>query len=549
MAVARRSAGMLLSALVAIAVTPAPAIAAIPVEDVTGTITDVTVFPDRAQVTRIAHLTLGPGTHQVRFDELPIDLDADSLQVHGEGTAQVLIGGFELEEAFLGHSPAPRVAALEARLLVLKDRARALADARDVASRQLSLLRQAAARAGDAMASELAIGKARVDRWQALLALLAHQQAAELATLRTLDGQDRALADRTAPLQDALDRLRSFRQKQVHRVRVTVTVQRGGDLDLAVSYVMRGAGWTPSYDARYTAGGGSLEWHFDGQVAQQTGEDWRDVHLRLSTAEPAIGSQPPQLPSWFVTHYVPPPPMPEMEAPMAAARNETMVPEGAAPRPAQEGAATVRDEGTSVTLDLPGLVSVPSDGALHELPVGVAEMPVSTIYRIVPRVTPAAFLEVAGPQTGPWPLLPGPVKAFVDGDYVGTTRLAQEVVSGQKFRLPMGIDRNIQVERERLSTTTGVSGLFDEHAFASYRFRIALTSYRPIAQRVTVLDAYPESTAADIGVQVDQTDPDASHPRSGELRWDLTLQPRVKREIRWGYRVEWPVGQQVRGLE
>ena len=84
--------------LIALAVTaPAlPAVSAPASVAPAHQISAVTVYPDRAQVTRTATLTLGPGTHTVRFEKLPLGLAADSVRVRAAGTADATLHGFEL---------------------------------------------------------------------------------------------------------------------------------------------------------------------------------------------------------------------------------------------------------------------------------------------------------------------------------------------------------------------------------------------------------------------------------------------------------------------
>ena len=61
------------------------------------TISSVTVFSDRAEVTRTATLELVPGEHIVRFDRLPDKIEQKSIQVGGEGDAVLSSVKFKVE--------------------------------------------------------------------------------------------------------------------------------------------------------------------------------------------------------------------------------------------------------------------------------------------------------------------------------------------------------------------------------------------------------------------------------------------------------------------
>jgi hypothetical protein len=102
---------------------------------------------------------------------------------------------------------------------------------------------------------------------------------------------------------DANQRRSAARSPRAQELRKSVVIDlehaageadRGGDsggggssdgartIELTLEYAVRGARWAPSYVARYAAG--QLTWTIRAQLAQQTGEDWTGVALRLSTA-------------------------------------------------------------------------------------------------------------------------------------------------------------------------------------------------------------------------------------------------------------------------
>ena len=57
-------------------------------------------------------------------------------------------------------------------------------------------------------------------------------------------------------------------------------------MEIELSYVVPGAGWTSSYDVRLTGDRLTLSWY--GLITQHTGEDWPECDLTLSTARPMV---------------------------------------------------------------------------------------------------------------------------------------------------------------------------------------------------------------------------------------------------------------------
>lgn len=560
-----------LSLAAVLSLVPAPTLAA-PGEKLVNAasrIDGVTVYPDRAQVRRVARVELDAGLYKIRFPRLARNLNADSVRVGGEGSANVVLHGFDLRTDYLGTSPTKEVAALEAQLITLNDRDRALNDERNVHQRQLDTLVETAEKAAAGLSAQLAAGKANLKVWQELLGYLKSQQAAEASAIRGVDQLKRKLATEIAAVRAKLNKLRGFRREEVYQVDVAVEATRPGYLDLTLEYVQPGASWAPAYDARLDPKGERLDWRYYGVVRQSTGEDWKDVALRLSTARPASGSNPPTIDNWFLSLWQPPPPpMPAARAYGAAAprpqqnvfnqrRNRMAADEEAdapgepQPEVATEAVAAVNDQGTSVTLEVPRRLDIPSDGEPHQTPIGTAALKPKMAFRVVPRVTPEAFLEVEAVHPGPWPLLAGAVKAFVGKDYVGTTPLREDIVPNQRFNLPMGVDRSMQVKRARLAKQVGETGLIGKRGFAEYRYEVTIANFKTAPALVTVIEPIPQVTDEAISVALTKAtyQPAADSP-PGQVRWKLDVKPGEKKVLQWGYRVEWPPGgQPPTGLE
>ena len=79
-----------------------------------------------------------------------------------------------------------------------------------------------------------------------------------------------------------------------------------GEFELEVSYVVNRASWKPLYDIRVDSKSKSVNLGYLAQITQNTGEDWTNVNLTLSTAKPGSGNLPPKPQPWYVD--IPPQP-------------------------------------------------------------------------------------------------------------------------------------------------------------------------------------------------------------------------------------------------
>jgi hypothetical protein len=68
--------------------------------------------------------------------------------------------------------------------------------------------------------------------------------------------------------------------------------------DITVSYVVGDCGWAPLYDVYATTEGKTVDLVYRGMAYNNTGIDWKDVALSLSTADPLNKAIQPQLDVW-----------------------------------------------------------------------------------------------------------------------------------------------------------------------------------------------------------------------------------------------------------
>lgn len=531
--------------------------APVPPLDLQDLVTDVTVYPDRAMVTRTARLDLQPGLYALRFPRLPGELQHESLRVRLLAGSTALLRGFDVRMQYTAKPTMPKLTGLRQQLDQLAEQERGFKDARIVEERQLSLAQSLLSQTPSSLSKVLADGKAQVKDWPMIFALLREQQERALKHLQQIDRQIKVVQEKRKPIEAELSRLESYEPRPYYQVPLTLEVKKSGPVAVAVDYLIRGASWAPCYDARLSSDGKRLEWEYNAQVNQRTGEDWSNVRLSLSTAAPAEGSQPPEIGSWFLGLLNTDPERDEVShrenarpkrsaAPTATAQGADMPGRIDEPR---EHPMRVVDQGTSVTLEAPEVVSIPSDGQEHRALVGRTSMDVQGHYRLVPRLSNSAYLEVEGRFPGPWPLLPGPVKSYVGLDYVGTTALGQ-YVPGQVMSLAMGTDRAVRVKRRRLAMTQGQAGIIGKVRFAEYHYEVVLENLKPGAQRFTILEPLPQTTQKDISIKLlEQNPPFNDVQQPGQLRWDLVLPAEGKKVLKWGYRVEGPVDLPITGLE
>ncbi len=265
------------------------------------TISDVTVYTDRARITRRgkAHLTAGEQT--LSIENVPTSMQDDSVRASGRGEG-VRILGVETVRDYITEAPEEDLAALQKELETLQDQDAALVDAMSAEDARQDYLKNLRNSSSQTLPRGIAYGRAKMDDVTALSKYIEGELADSQSKKRDIAQQRRELARKIEVVQKKLQP--RWVSKERRAINVIVEAAAGTDFDLEVTYSVLGASWSPLYDIRLIEDKVTLG--YLANVQQQTGEDWPAVKLSLSTAQPAVSATIPELDPWFIDVYTPP---------------------------------------------------------------------------------------------------------------------------------------------------------------------------------------------------------------------------------------------------
>jgi uncharacterized protein (TIGR02231 family) len=516
-------------------------------------IVGVTVYPDRARVTRRGSVRLAVGEHRVRVAPLPLGLRRDSLRVGGRGAATVL--GVDVTTWRQARSADGQVRELEQRRRELADEVAEVADTYEIETQREQFLARLAERAGGTYARALASGDAGPDDVATFADSMAGQLADSQRRRRGLTRRRAELTEELAAVDRQLDAANGKREPDRLAAEVTVSVEADdAELDLELTYLVDGARWQSSYDLRLVEEAVTVTWY--GLVSQDTGEDWPECELQLSTARPAAATGVPELAPWYLDRVRPVPPQAAMPTVSYGAAAAPLPPPAAAPggparsgpaRPrVRESVATVEQGVTAATYRPARPVAVPADGGAHRATIAVLELPARLDHVTVPVRAAEAHLRATVRNTSPHLLLPGAAAVFHGADFVAATRLPVWA-PGEETELALGVDDRVRVERElgRRADTRATLGS-TRRRDVEYRISVANHTSRPAS--VEVRDQVPVSRDDAVVVrEATVAPPPAERTELGELTWRLRLAPGESGEITMGFRVEIAKGVELAG--
>lgn len=505
----------------------------------------VVLFPGFAEVTRGAELDLPQGRHQLILLGVPEDAQAMTVDVTGADVLTLRRGA--------GLRAVPEGAALvaaranllrvEQEMARLNDEIAGVRASAEAAASQLRFLD----RLGEGSAFETP------EFVKQLTEMVGHE--AQFARVRQIDAeaQARTLAEGLPALErareDAVLRLEEASNERRQRAYVVLEldVAQAGGVTVDLRYFDYRGSWEPSYAFELqTEPEVQLTLKRGVRVMQNTGENWRDVALTLSTQLPGAQNAPSDL-------Y---PLRRRIEAPQQA-RNFGKYAADALAEPIMEAPVVVesaegfavQENSVGVTYHLSHPVSVKSGGEQVEIALDVRSLPARLSAVAVPLRDTQAYRVVEVENTlGEHLLSARNVGYFVDGTLVSFADFAALPV-GAEATLGFGPIRGIALKRDVIAQNEGDRGVISRQNLQEQQVEIEVINQTTRAWELRLIDRVPYGEQEDLEITW-QAEPRASvenlDKQRGILAWDLTLDVGAKQVITLEHSLRWPEGMVLR---
>lgn len=524
-------------------------------------LSEVMVFPNGAEVSRSFSLDLPEGEHALILNDLPADLDPHSLRIEGAGPQGVVIGSIDHKVTTLSlddERQSQMTGQLKDQLQILRDQ-RALLEA-EVQAYQLQVK----------LLNEMALLPSRPNRQGEEGGGDLTQQYTSLYTMmgeKFIEAQKNVL-DARVKIRDLDKQIRNINDrlgeqpsgnKRVSQLTVHVVAEMAGSASFTVRYQVNSAGWRPRYEARLDTENSSLQLVRRAVIFQRSQEEWDNVKITLSTANPTGRTSAPLLRPWLVD-YLPDRKNDRVsggilsmeaadEAPKGKRYSGRMLSKVAkAPAPAIARQARVNFGAYQMTFEVPGRVSVERGGAEKKVLLDKIDTKPSISLLTVPKKDRKAYLQAEFENKTENALLSGHLSLFRDGVYVGDSRL-RAIEPGQNAKIGFGVDPNVNVKFTKLDRVKGETGLITSSNSDVHRYKILVTNGHKKAMKVTVLDQLPYAQEETLSITMLETNPKPSRTdvddKRGVLAWDFDLKAGASKEIQFGYQLVWPKDKRI----
>lgn len=530
-----------------------------------------TVYSNRAEVTRRAVVDLPAGAQKVVFDDLPIILFPDSLRAKGSAKADVTFGALSHKRVNSLDLVKEKEKELTEKLQTLQDKVTYIQAEQQALQAKKEFLDNLGKQARLRSDEEIAKLSLNTGEWQSASDTI-YGGIVEIETKKTeLNIKTREINKEMQLVRNELGQIRTG-QRSALQVTIPVDVAAPTRLTVELVYQVPNATWKPLYDARLsTKGTGDLELVQYGSVRQSTGEDWGDIALKLSTAQPQRGASLPNLTTKWVNVWEP-----GRRAPMAsglamkksqnfaagaaalyedeAREMDAMAEVAAAPMERQVNfqAATIETGGFVSEYKIAGPSDVKSDGTETKLLVGAFETESELQIHVRPQISTEAFLVAETVLKGEAPILPGQVNLFRDGAYVGQSYIAM-LRPGEDYSLFFGVDDQVSVKRNILIDERKDAGVIARDNTLERHYVTEIKNLHKDAVKLVVQDTVPVAQNEKIEVKFITDNTTSGYAKDvddvkGLLEWDIDLAAGAGTKVNLGWKVSWPKDHSISGL-
>lgn len=322
--------------------------------------------------------------------------------------------------------------------------------------------------------------------------------------------------------------------------------------ELSIEYVCTNTRWSPQYEIRVEDLNKPINVLLKAEVSQNTGIDWNNIRLHLSTSNPILDNNKPELTPWYLyvqNQY----PKVKRFAGQNNLDKQSMAYQVAPTEQVQETEAQQSYEFTQVSekitsqeysISIP--VTVENNNKPSRIDIQNFTMPSNFIYYAVPKLSDYAYLVAQVTDWTKYNLLNAPAYVFIENSYVGTSTINPDVAN-DTLEISLGIDKSIAIKREMIKkfNEKKILGNFRKE----YRgYEISVKNKKSSAIQIIIEDQIPISTIEEIEVELLESSNANYDKTKGKLQWKFTLQPNEEKKLPFKFSVKYPKDKSVSNL-
>ncbi len=510
--------------------------------EVSTEIKEATVYRNGALITRTASVSLVDGKHKLIFNNLSPSLRPATIQLGGTGRYTLLSLSHDynyLQEVEDNET----ISALRQRKVVLEEKLKRIQANIEVEKKR-----------------ERFLDPNRLINAEEKYTTAELESFLEFYSAQSIKIQNRIL-DLNTERTDANEELKKVTQQLNELSRsfskntseIIIEVESNGDqnVEFSISYLIAEAGWYPTYDIRVDNTDKPVDLIYKASIYQNSGYDWNDIELSVSSANPNENATKPELAPWYVDFYKMPSPVLMQEA----KRNRSANAEAGMADLAEDSEldeinvykkvsiAEFSRNTTSFTYKINGPYSIESGKGEATAIVSTNQIKADFSFATVPSQSKNAFLIADLSEWGDLNLLSGSANLYFENTFIGRSYISP-FSTDDTLNISLGTDKSIIVDRKSIKD-------FEERRFFGSKtretktFEIAIRNTKSESIKIEIQDQIPVSVDEGIKISLVSLQGAIYDKETGFLRWNRIIEAGSTETIRFSYTIEYPKGKKL----
>ena len=538
-------------------------------EQVESSIRKVTVYSDRALITRDVEVEVSDEPQVFVFTQLPGWVDDGSVRV---SVSDGRLMDVQVRRRFLTKASDKSYREAEEALEELAHRQLALDDELKILDAQKKQIEEIRAFSLEKVTQDTTLGTkgglgdaVGVKTYGNVVTFISDSLRQTAEARREVLRKRSKLAPRLEASQKRLNELKNLAKLEETMVFVTIKGGQASESTIELSYLLPGVTWEPVHEVRLdTATPGQVEVNSFAIVTQTSGEDWGNAELSFSTQSSTQSVRIPELEQLTLG-----------DTQTASRIITSQVSSFSRAQKAFEGQnhywnklhnksslshfektyqsnfeylqiAQSKTVQLFQRLQLRGTTAhfkaiegaiVRGDGSSTRLPTGRSALKASQKIVAAPEqsLNAARTLEMVNSSSEPF--LPGKVALYQDGAFLGMTDM-DFIAEGERFALFAGVADHLKLSREMDRKQSSLTR--KKRTRMKVVFIVTVENLSPREATLTLADRIPVSENKDIRIYNVRVSPTAEPNSQGLLSWGLRLKPQEARKFEISYEVEYP---------
>lgn len=520
-------------------------------------ITNAIVYSDRALVTRVNGDNGISGLNQIEFKNIPLSVDQESFRADGFSVkgGKLKILDIKLEKNYEKDLSDNEINELKSKIEKVKNDLDKLKSKLNRIKNQRKILDIFSKSLRESNNEDLEKGRFSSSQWKEAIDYY-KEEVEKLDNDKFNTGAKvKKKKEELRKLEDQFSKYKNKYTFYTFDVIVKYQLAKNSEVEILLSYIVPNSYWYPIYDCRLDIEKNELNIGYYAKVYQNTGENWDNVKLILSTARPDISGQIPSIYPWeldFDYSYggvskgydKDSRKMKSAKKREYSEMEEALAPEAEFDKEVDESySADIDSKGLALNYETIGDTIIPSGEEIKVTISKKIELSPKLSWAIVPRLSESSYLKGKIKNESDFTFLPGEINIFVNDSYIGKSSI-ELINPNQEFELSLGRDPRVKAEFKLGDVDKGVK---INKRYEKRKYLITIQNNTDQDIDINIKDTVPKSLQPkSIIVKIIQVDPEPKEIKNESICiWELKIKQNEKIKIIEEWYVEYPGGSDI----